>query len=134
MKLTDGKKTVEIKMYGVNGIEWSLDFFEAGGLPYDELNDTYYVHDVDYCIDQAKDWESGIGDFSGDEPDPSNYVSVEDLDNDPPFVVLPEYWDQWSGGRFEKEEDAVVTFAEICRLSKEWEIPIRDLMNQVVEQ
>ena len=45
MKLTDGKKTVEIKIQRWNGTsydpDWSNDFFEAGNLPYDEETDTY---------------------------------------------------------------------------------------------
>ena len=45
MKLTDGTKTVEITMKVWEGSGWSpcweKDFFEAGGLPYDEETDTY---------------------------------------------------------------------------------------------
>jgi hypothetical protein len=59
MKLTDGKKTVEIKIQKWNGTgydpDWSNDFFEAGNLPYDEETDTYTVDDVEYCIDMAMD-------------------------------------------------------------------------------
>lgn len=59
MKLTDGTKTVEIKIQRWNGTsydpDWSNDFFEAGNLPYDEETDTYTVDDVEYCIDMAMD-------------------------------------------------------------------------------
>ena len=83
MKLTDGKKTVEIRMVvweGSNyGPDWSLDFFEAGGLPYDSETDTYTVNDVDYCIEQAEDWCDSKGDFAGDEPSENNMVSVEEI-------------------------------------------------------
>lgn len=63
MKITDGVKTVSIKMHVSDAFaglspDWSLDFFEAGSLHYDEETDTYSVPDVEYCIDQAKDWES----------------------------------------------------------------------------
>ena len=63
MKITDGKKTVKIKMHMYDDFaglspDWSLDFFEAGSLPYDELTDTYSVSDIDYCIDQAMEWKS----------------------------------------------------------------------------
>lgn len=51
MKLTDGKKTVEIKIQRWNGSgydpDWSADYFNAGSLPYDEETDTYTVEDVD---------------------------------------------------------------------------------------
>lgn len=58
MKITDGKKTVEIRIQKWNGSgydpDWSNDYFTAGSLPYDEETDTYAVDDVDYCIDMAK--------------------------------------------------------------------------------
>ena len=70
MKLYDDKKTVEIKMMvwenGNFSPDWSLDFFEAGGLPYNDEKDAYKVDDVDYCIDQAEDWKNCVGDFSND--------------------------------------------------------------------
>ena len=57
MKITDGKKTVEIKIQRWNGSgydpDWSCDYFTAGSLPYDEETDTYTVEDVDYCIEMA---------------------------------------------------------------------------------
>ena len=63
MKITDGEKTVSIKMHVCDcntGLspDWSNDFFDAGLLPYNEETDTFSVPDVGYCIDQAKDWES----------------------------------------------------------------------------
>lgn len=71
MKLTDGKKIVEITMQKWDGnrwgLDWSQDFFEAGKLPYNEETYTYTVEDVDYCIEQAKDWEMCEGDFADDE-------------------------------------------------------------------
>lgn len=63
MKLTDGKKTVEVQIIGKNGIDWAEEFYEVGSLKYDEQADAYTVEDVDYCIEQAKDWEQGQGDF-----------------------------------------------------------------------
>lgn len=57
MKITDGKKTVEIKIQRWNGSgydpDWSRDYFTAGSLPYDEETDTYTVEDIDYCIEMA---------------------------------------------------------------------------------
>lgn len=57
MKITDGKKTVEIEIRRWNGSgydpDWCADYFQAGSLPYDEENETYTVDDVDYCIEMA---------------------------------------------------------------------------------
>lgn len=57
MKITDGKKTVEIEIRRWNGSgydpDWSADYFQAGSLPYDEEHETYTVDDVDYCIEMA---------------------------------------------------------------------------------
>lgn len=66
MKITDGKKIAEITMQEWDGsqwgLDWSLDFFEAGKLPYNEETDTYTVENVDYCIEQAVDWKYNRGD------------------------------------------------------------------------
>lgn len=57
MKMTDGKKTVEIIMHMWDGKQYgpdmSADFFDG----------TEIVEDVDYCISQAEDWENYRGDF-----------------------------------------------------------------------
>lgn len=57
MKITDGKKTVEIRIQKWNGSgydpDWSIDYFSAVSLPYDEETDTYTVYDVDDSIDTA---------------------------------------------------------------------------------
>lgn len=76
MKMTDGKKTVEITMKVWNDFntgyspDWSDDFFNAGILPYDEDEDFFIVDDVDYCIEQAEEWEA---------EDENNAVFVEEL-------------------------------------------------------
>lgn len=67
MKLTDEKKTVEITMYDINSVEWSNDFFESANLEYSEEKEAYVVPDVGYCIEQAKDWETGVGDYYTDD-------------------------------------------------------------------
>lgn len=83
MKLTDGKKTVEIRMmvWEDNGYshDWSMDFFDAGCLEYDDEREVYIVKDVDYCIDQAMDWRDSKGDFSGDVPNEDNAVFVDEV-------------------------------------------------------
>ena len=60
MKITDGKRTVEIRMMVWQGTgyspDWSNDFFDAGLLPFDEEVEAYTVEDVEYCIDAALEW------------------------------------------------------------------------------
>lgn len=62
MKITDGKRTVEIRMmiWQETGFspDWSNDYFGAGQLPYDDETEAYTVQDVEYCIDAAREWES----------------------------------------------------------------------------
>lgn len=83
MKITDGKKTVDIRMMAWEGSgyspDWSTDFFNAGLLEYDRENDVYIVDDVDYCIEQAEDWRDSRGDFRDDEPNENNMVFVEEV-------------------------------------------------------
>lgn len=71
---------LEIEMADKNGISFEGDFFEAGKLEkvkidldciredlrkkWESLN-IFYVHDVDYCLDQAEDCKNGVGDFDG---------------------------------------------------------------------
>jgi hypothetical protein len=72
MILTDGKRTVNITMRVWNGSgydpDWSADFFNAGGLPTDEETGAKVVEDVEYCIDQAQDWENKRGDYADVPP------------------------------------------------------------------
>ena len=86
MKITDGKKTVDIEMKVWEGSgfspDWSMDFFDAGSLPYNEETETYTVDDVDYCIEQAEDWENSRGDFSDDVPNENRRVFVIDITDD----------------------------------------------------
>lgn len=70
MRLTDGKKTVEISMHIWDGKnlseDISNDFFEAGALEKDEEKEAYIVPDVDYCVSYAQDWEQSKWDFADD--------------------------------------------------------------------
>lgn len=58
MKITDGKRTVEINIMTWNGAgcgpDLAEEYFNAGALPYDEEKDAYTVQDVQYCIDMAE--------------------------------------------------------------------------------
>lgn len=72
IRLTDKTKTIEINMTIWGGDQhspdWSADFFNVGGLIYNEELDAYIVNDVDYCVDQAQDWKKAQGDFYEDDP------------------------------------------------------------------
>lgn len=44
------------------------DFFEVGGLRFDEQFNAYRVDDVEYLIDRMTDYRFAVGDFYGEEP------------------------------------------------------------------
>lgn len=74
--LTDGKNTAGITMRTWTGSgwgpDWSNDFYEVGGLKKVDVCGelAHEVDDLDYCIEQAHDWENKRGDFFDDgEPD-----------------------------------------------------------------
>lgn len=80
MKLTDGKRTVEIIMMEWNGNrwnpDWSMDFFAAGKLANDKTG-VYTVEDVYYCIEQAMDWKYNRGDYIDEaEVDPEDRLVI----------------------------------------------------------
>ena len=82
MKITDGKKTVEIKIQRWNGSgydpDWSADYFDAGSLPYNEDTGAYTVDDVDSCIDMANaaDDEGALGKY---DLDSGEVVRADDM-------------------------------------------------------
>lgn len=83
-RLTDGKRTAEIRMTifndqnGSYSPDWEHDFFEVGSLPYDYETAAYRVQDVDYCIDQAINCINRTGDFADDdEPVPGSTLMVD---------------------------------------------------------
>lgn len=59
--------------------DWSNDFFNIGGCPTDEEDDTIYlVDDVEYCIDQANDCINHKGDFyDGEKKNPNEEINIE---------------------------------------------------------
>lgn len=94
MKITDGKRTVNITIHKWNGSgydpDWANDYFCAATLPYDEETDTYTVEDVDYCIntainggpDEGACWMPKVndnGDFEEFIHDPDMIVDVEEM-------------------------------------------------------
>ena len=71
-KFYDGKKTVEISMVDNNGTSFEADFFEIGGLPFDDEKGAYVVKDVDYLVDYAESYAAGenpdFDNFGADTP------------------------------------------------------------------
>lgn len=74
-KFYDGKKVVEIHMVDNDGTSpesFEGDFFEIGGLPFDEEKDAYFVKDVDYLVDYAESYAVGenpdFDNFGDDTP------------------------------------------------------------------
>ena len=81
MKMTDGKKLVQVTMKIWNGSgygpDWANEFFETAGLKFDGEVDAFMVDDVDYCIDQMEDWKNCTNDYIDDEdPDGNRYVDA----------------------------------------------------------
>lgn len=70
-RFTDGFRFLEISMKtwsdGQYSPDFSGDFFEVGGLPYEADVNAYKVADLDYLVEQAGDWSHAEGDFY--EPD-----------------------------------------------------------------
>jgi hypothetical protein len=75
MKLTDGTHTVEIEMLTWDddkkqyiGDDYAPYFFDDAGFFRDADDEPVWsVEDVNYCIEQAKDWEKCRGDFWDNE-------------------------------------------------------------------
>lgn len=61
-------KTTDITMTGINGVDWEASFFNVENLPYDEETDTYEIKDIDYLLDQVRDYCNHDGDFADLEP------------------------------------------------------------------
>lgn len=58
-KFYDGKKVLEISMVDNNGTGFESEFFEIGGLPFDDEKGAYVVDDVDYLVDYAESYAAG---------------------------------------------------------------------------
>lgn len=61
MKLTDGKRTIGIEMIGLNGIDWTADFYNAGTL--EQVEDAFKVDDVQEAVSAAVDYCNHQGDY-----------------------------------------------------------------------
>lgn len=92
-RFTDGKKTVAIEMKSIHynygfSPSFEADFFEIGGLKFDEEKNAYVVRDVDYLIEQAFDWKHALAEYPIDELTPYEiltsrvlYVGYEEVEN-----------------------------------------------------
>lgn len=59
-KFYDGKEVVEIRMVdGNSGMDFEDDFFDVGGLKYNEALEAYIVDDIYYLIDYAQSYADG---------------------------------------------------------------------------
>lgn len=68
-KFFDDEKIATISMTdNRTGCDWESDFFDCGGLEYDDELEAYRVKDVEYLIEYAEDYMHGIGDFCGEYP------------------------------------------------------------------
>ena len=61
-------RMADITMTGINGVNWEASFFNVGSLPYDEETDTYEVEDIDYLLEQVRDYCHHDGDFADLKP------------------------------------------------------------------
>ena len=57
-------RTADITMTGINGVNWEASFFNVGIIPYDGETDTYEVEDIDYLLEQVRDYCHHDGDFA----------------------------------------------------------------------
>lgn len=88
-RLVSGNRIVEIIMNTWDGEKYtpdfSGDFFMVGSLRYDLDLEAYEVDDIDYCIEQAEDWENKDGDCYGEEDAPGveRHTEVYEVDFPP---------------------------------------------------
>lgn len=84
MKVTDGKRIVDIRMCVWDpercqySPDWSNDAFGSGNMEYIPELDAYRVEDVDDAIDFAQDWSMGRGEFYEEEDTDNNVVFIDE--------------------------------------------------------
>ena len=59
--------------------DWSNDFFEVGGLKYNDDFGAYKVEDIDYLVDRAKDWAFGE---DASDSELATYLTEEEFKED----------------------------------------------------
>lgn len=109
MKFTDGTRTVDIKMVGINGIDWTADFYNA--VQWEGEEEPYHVDHVQDIIDAAVEYCNHDGDYS-DITDTETEVYVdgeliakcEEETRIPRLYILKETLDP-SGMVIQKDEE-----------------------------
>ena len=106
MRLTDGKKTIEIELKKWDGCGWypdyARDFFAEVCLRFDDETNTHIVEDVDYCIKAAKEY---LWDCIANEEDDveDNIALVQEFDAHD--KIIKEYCFYISGDDVKKREN-----------------------------
>ena len=81
--------THEIEIINRDGnYDWTADFYNVGGLEFDEESHCYCGVNIDYMIDQAIDMKYNVGDFMDGGTDPDSmeiWVDGEEVD-------VPKKW------------------------------------------
>lgn len=75
----------EIIMIDRYGIDWSNDFFGAGGIKYNEIALAYEVEDVEYLKEMVDDYQNGVGDFI-DCGKSDDTIVITDISDDPDIL------------------------------------------------
>lgn len=121
MKMTDGKKLVQVTMKIWNGSgygpDWANEFFETAGLEFDGEVDAFMVDDVDYCIEQMEDWKNCTNDYIDDEdPDGNRRVDVDiisDSSHEKPY-------DEFTARAQQVKSDALATDEAVSLFDGGW--------------
>ena len=130
MKMTDGRKMVEITMKVWNketnswGCDISNDFFE-GSREFD--NGVAVVADVDYCIEMAEDWENGVGDYYDLPDDQERTATVEDITTDDAenIACTMRHTGEW-------DFDLAESLCKFAGMSDEWEGRDEDTFESII--
>lgn len=59
----DGDNILEVQMLTEQGINFAEDFFNVGGLAYDDEIDAHIVDDCGYLIEVLEDYKNSEGDY-----------------------------------------------------------------------
>lgn len=81
MRFYDGNRVAEVELYEYTkevgfSLDFSIDFYEARLLEYDDDNDYYIVDDIDCVIEQACDLKNGNGDYATPYKDENREVVI----------------------------------------------------------
>lgn len=104
---------------------------------YDKTHCKYYtfkfhlVNDAD-VIDQLSKQDSMQGYIKRlIREDRSRFVPVSAPKT---YKIKPEYLDMWEGGDSPSDPDRIITEDDVRTFSEEWDVPVSDLLEQLIEQ